>query len=153
MSELARTLERITDGLTGESQYLTDIDSVILVRADQEKPPSHLLAKPALCVVAQGDKWTSFGSQRYRYGAGRALLVNVEMPSVGRVVQASADKPFLGIIIALDPYRLKATLKSLSALPSSVKAGANTSGAIVTAIDSGPLAQCILRLVQLLETP
>lgn len=166
-SELARTLKRITDALPGESPYLTAINGVILVRADQEKPPAHLLAKPALCVVAQGTKWTSFGDQRHRYGAGQALLVNVEMPSVGRVVQASADCPFLGVIIELDPYRVKATLESLAAPPGDTAAAGNGSsvalatgsaattatGAVVTAIDSGPLAQCILRLVQLLETP
>ena len=36
-----------------------------------------------------------FGDERHTYHAGEALVVTIEMPSVGRVFEASPDARFL----------------------------------------------------------
>src|SRR3954468_22384339 len=66
---------RYTDAHPGSNPLLTAIDGVAIVRSDHEKGPSHLIFRPALCVVVQGAKWSVFGDRRFDYRAGQALVV------------------------------------------------------------------------------
>lgn len=148
---LAETVKRYTDKQAGQvSPYATAIDGLMLLRSDHEKHPSHLIMKPALCVVAQGAKWTTFGDRRYQYGAGQALVVSVEMPALSRVVKASPDEPYLGIVIEFDLAAMRDVIACLDTPPKAE--GHFGRGVFVTDFE-GPLADCVLRMVRLLETP
>ncbi len=129
---------------------MTAIDGMAILRADHERPPSHLIFKPALCVVVQGAKWTTFGDRRFDYRAGQALVVSVEMPAVGRVTEASPDEPFLGLVLELDPSVMREVLEGLDAVPAS---GETLGHGVCVADFGGPLADCVLRMVRLLDTP
>jgi AraC-like DNA-binding protein len=150
IDEIASALEFYTDRQAGESPYFTDIEGLIILRSDQARMPSHIISKPALCVVAQGGKWTSFGENRFHYRAGQALVVSVEMPSVGRVTQATPDAPFLGAVIEFDPAMMRAVMEEGDMRPE--EGDGSQAGALVAEID-GPLAECILRLIRLLDRP
>ncbi|TMV46913.1 AraC family transcriptional regulator, partial [Thioclava sp. BHET1] len=67
------------DGYTrrqgGESPYFTEVEGLILLRADGIRPPSHIISRPALCLVVQGAKRTSFGDETHAYGPGEAMIV------------------------------------------------------------------------------
>ena len=99
---LLELVTRYTEEQSGNSPYSTPVEGLILLRAERERRPNPLIMKPALCVVVQGAKWTTFGDKRYDYRAGQALVVSVEMPAFSRVAQASAAKPYLGVIIEFD---------------------------------------------------
>lgn len=150
MEELARALRFYTDRQAGESPYVTDIEGLIILRSSHAKPPSHIISKPALCAVAQGAKWTSFGEKRFHYQAGQALVVGVEMPSVGRVVEASPNAPFLGAIIEFDPVIMRSVIEEADMRPEEDDCARR--GAVVADLN-GALADCVLRLVRLLDTP
>jgi AraC-like DNA-binding protein len=151
MSEpLAEALLRYTESQPGASPYQTAIDGLLILRADQPKPPSHRLAQPALCIVAQGAKWASFGGSQLLYRAGQALLVGVETPAIGRVVEASPDQPCLVLVVTLDLAIMRSVAESLPSVPE--PAGVPGRGVFVTDFQ-GPLADCALRLVRLLDTP
>ena len=150
-------LERLVDAVTrytkrqaGPGPFATPIDGVMILRSDHERRPNHMIFKPALCIVVQGAKWSIFGDQRFDYRAGQALLVSVEMPAIGRVAQASPSEPFLGLVIELDPAVLRDVVDGLDSVPRS--SGDLRGGVFVTDFD-GPLADCALRTVRLLETP
>jgi AraC-like DNA-binding protein len=146
---LLDAIKRYTESRGGASPWFTAIDDVVIMRADLPHR-SQVLFRPSLCVVAQGAKWSAFGGRRYEYGAGQALVVSVEMPAFSRVVQASADEPFLGIAIGLDPKVLGQVMEEL---PSPVRPSSGVArGVFVTHYD-GPLSDCVLRLVRLLDTP
>ncbi|MBJ7537119.1 AraC family transcriptional regulator [Marinomonas transparens] len=130
---------------------MTAIDGLILLRSDHAKPPSHIISRPALCVVAQGAKWTSFREERHGYRAGEALIVTVEMPSVGRVVEASPDQPFLGAVIEFDLEILSGLLEEMGALaPEQIRG--DQQGAFVIEMDRD-VTDCVLRMVRLLSDP
>ena len=74
---------------------MTAIDGLAILRSDHPKPPTHMISRPAMCIVAQGAKWATFGGNRLEYRAGQALVVGVETPSIGRVVEASPGEPCL----------------------------------------------------------
>ena len=148
---LIEGVKRYTDRQAGEqSPFLTAIDGVAILRADREKHPSHLIMKPALCVVVQGAKWTTFGDRRYDYRAGQALVVSVEMPAFSKVAQASPTEPFLAVVIQFDLAVMRDVMACLDKPPRPEDPLGR--GVFVTDFD-GPLADCVLRMVRLLDTP
>lgn len=58
--------------------------------------------KPVVCLVLQGAKETTIGDQSVRLRAGDALVVSHDLPVRSRITAASADEPYLAVIIALE---------------------------------------------------
>ncbi len=155
---LVEAVRRYTDAQSGASPFATAIQGLHILRSDHEKQPSYLIFKPALCIVVQGAKWAIFGTKggnkggenRFEYRAGQALVVSVEMPALGTVAEASPTEPYLGLIIEFDLGLMREVMDRLDALPElspEVK-----QGVFVTDFD-GPMADCALRMLRLLETP
>ena len=143
-------VRRHTRAGAAASPFVTPVAGLTLLRSDHEKLASHAIFKPALCVVAQGAKWTTFGGRRVDYRAGDALVVSVEMPAFSRIVEASPTEPFLGVVIEFDVTAMRDVLNALDD-PPQPSDGAGR-GVFVTGFD-GPLADCVLRMVRLLDTP
>ena len=105
---------------------------------------------PALCIVVQGAKWTMFGETRFDYHAGQALVVSVELPAFSTIVEASPSRPYLGVIIEFDLAIMREVMKSLDAL---AEGSEDVSRSVFVTEFDGPLLDCAVRLVRLLETP
>ena len=150
MDELAQALLRYSDSQAGGSPFETAIPAMGVLRSDHPKPPSHMISRPSLCIVAQGAKWATFGDTRLEYRAGQALLVGVETPSIGRVVEASPGEPCLVLVFELDLAIMQSVAEELDHPPE--PSGEPGRGVFVTDFQ-GPLADCALRLVRLLDTP
>ena len=148
--DLIDAIARQTDAQQGDGPTATAIGGLTLLRANQAQDHARIPLKPALCVVAQGAKVTSFGNKRLEYGAGQALVVGIEMPAITRVVEASPREPYLSAVIELDPAAMRAVLEGMDAPPTAV--GTEGHGVFVTHFD-GPLADCTLRAVRMLDTP
>lgn len=148
--ELVDAILRFTERQPGPPPYATPIDGLYVLRSDHPKPPTRRLAQPAMCVVVQGTKWATVGDHRVEYGAGQALVVGVETPSLGRVVEATPDKPCLVLVFPLDLAIMRSVIEGMDTPPQ--VAGYLGRSIFVTDFD-GPLAECALRLVRLLDTP
>ncbi|MFP3603785.1 AraC family transcriptional regulator N-terminal domain-containing protein [Paraburkholderia sp. SIMBA_053] len=149
-SRLATALLRYTDRCPGESPYATPLEGVFILRSDQPRPPTLRSASPALCIVAQGAKWASFGGAQLEYRAGQALVIGVQTPSRGQVFEASPDKPCLVLLLQLDLAAIRTVANEMGSAP--VPSGDASRGVFVANFD-GPLADCALRVVRLLDTP
>ncbi len=150
IEQLAEALLRYTDGQSGQSPFATPIETMIVMRSDHPKPPAHMISQPSMCIVAQGAKWGAFGDSRLEYRAGQALVIGVETPSVGRVFEASPGEPCLVLAFGLDLAIMRGVADELD--PPPMASGEAGRGVFVTDF-RGPLADCALRLVRLLETP
>ena len=147
---LVEAVKRYTDMQTEPSPFRTAVPGLTITRSDHLKHPTHIIFKPALCVVVQGSKWTTFGDQRFEYRAGQALVVSVEMPGLSRVTQASPTEPNLSIVLEFDLAVMGQVLERLEAPLQSVDDV--RCGVFVTHFD-GALSDCVLRMVRLLDTP
>ena len=67
---LLDAITRHTNARGGESLFTTVLAGLTLLRADRPKPPSYRVFKPALCIVVQGAKWTTFRNKRFDNRAG-----------------------------------------------------------------------------------
>ena len=149
-NRLATALLRYADRYPGTSPCATPLEGVFILRSDQPKPPTLRTASPALCIVAQGAKWASFGGERLEYREGQALVVGVQTPSRGRVFEASPNKPCLVLLLQLDLAMIRTVANEMTSAP--VPSGDPGRGVFVASFD-GPLADCALRVVRLLDTP
>ena len=61
-----------------------------------------LVYEPCLCIIAQGSKEVILAEDSFRLDPAQFLLVSVDLPVDARILEASADKPYLGLRIALD---------------------------------------------------
>ncbi len=108
------------------------------------------VVEPSLCVVAQGSKEFLLGGSRYRYDPLHYLLVTVDLPYVGQVLEASKDHPFLSLRLDLAPSLVGEVM---------VEAGHSSPGdhADERAITVSPvdvyLLDTMVRLARLLDTP
>ena len=66
----------------------------------------HAMARPALCIVAQGAKIVLLGQEVYEYDASRMLVFSVDLPVAGQVTRASLSEPYLGFKLDLDPQKI-----------------------------------------------
>jgi len=150
LEQLTDALRRFTESRKDQGPYMTAIEGMGILRSDNPKPPMHMITRPAICIVAQGGKWASFGRNRLHYRAGQALVVGVETLSIGRVFEASPEIPCLVLAMEFDLAVLREVAQSLDRLPD--LRGRPGSGVLVADI-RGPIADCALRLVRLLDTP
>ncbi|GJG86322.1 AraC family transcriptional regulator [Gemmatimonadetes bacterium T265] len=159
---LADAVRRYTDARGGSGTFATAVDGLTLHRADHERRPAYRVFKPALCVVAQGAKTAVIGERQLEYRAGQALVASVEVPGVGRVAEASPGAPYLGVIVELDLAAIREVLESLTSPPGPAGGARDDArdasrddaraGVVVVNVEK-PLADGVLRLVRLLDTP
>ena len=109
MRELDRLRELIARH-AGEGLTPTALPGVSVLRATATTEPLGDVAEPTLAVIAQGIKETELGGRSLRYGPGQFLLVPVELPVVGHIVQASPAEPLLAFVLSLRPEKIAALL-------------------------------------------
>ena len=68
------------------------------------------IAEPSLALVVEGRKRTVSGDRVFDYAAGEFLITQLDLPVIGQVTTASAERPFLGIGLRLEPSQIAAML-------------------------------------------
>ncbi|MEG3910924.1 AraC family transcriptional regulator [Microcoleus sp. w2-18bC1] len=110
----------------------------------------HSVSIPAFCAIAQGCKEVLLGCDRYQYDPMHYLLGTVELPIASRILEATQEKPYLGLRFDLDPTLVGSAMIE-AGYPSAQR------GASVKAIDVSPLdanlLDAVVRLVRLLDSP
>ena len=150
MDTLLEAVTRFTEAQGGVSPFTTAIKELSILRVDHEQTPLHRIFKPALCLTVQGAKWTMFGDRRFEYWAGQALVVNVELPALSQVTEASPSEPYLAVVLEFDLALMREVLEGLETPPT---VDGDVGQGVFTTDVKGPLADCVLRLMRLLETP
>lgn len=111
---------------------------------------AYAVAKPSLCVIAQGAKDILLGGDRFRYDAANYLITTMELPLAGELATASPRRPYLSLRLELDPTVVTSVMVESGRIePSS--AGAERAIGVST-LDAA-LRDAVLRLVRLVETP
>ncbi len=106
------------------------------------------VVEPSLCVVAQGSKEFLLGESRYRYDPLHYLLVTVDLPNVGQVLEASQERPFLSLRLELAPALVRSVM--LEAGHSSPPGPAEVRAISVSPLDTN-LLDAVVRLTRLLD--
>ncbi|MDH2435507.1 AraC family transcriptional regulator [Pokkaliibacter sp. MBI-7] len=145
--ELAGMLTRFcaSDGL-----YDTAIPRLGLARLSAPTEPRFGLHEPALCLIVQGAKKATLGKETYIYDPAHYLVVSVDVPVFGHVIQASAEEPYLGIRLDLDVKGLSDMMLDLNIRQD---ATLRCDRAMNINLVTPRLLDAMIRLVSLLDSP
>lgn len=106
MDRVAQLSTLIDRHVVGTGICSTAMPRVSLIRADAPSTPTPAVYEASLCIIAQGSKRVSIGEHSVVYDAAHYLLVSVDLPLVGHVLDASPERPYLCCKIDLDAAML-----------------------------------------------
>ncbi|MFH1517075.1 MAG: AraC family transcriptional regulator [Pseudomonadota bacterium] len=100
-------LARSVDHFAGEHAETvkgreTGIAGLFVHRQTRPSPFEATVYNPVICLNLQGRKEVSCGDRALAFGTGQSLIVSHDVPVMARVTEASAQYPYLAIIVALD---------------------------------------------------
>lgn len=145
--ELAALISRYA---TEDGRTHTEIPRLDLIRASHPTESVHTVHEPSLCIVVQGKKEVFLDEQVYPYDRDQYLIVSVDLPLVGQVVEATPRKPYLGFRLGLDVSVLGELLVETGL--DSGNGGRSSPGLVLAPADLEVLGAAS-RLLQLLDTP
>ena len=89
-----------------DGDFATAIPAVRLYRRSLPSEAVPCIYGLGLTVAAQGRKRLMLGGEAIDYGAGQALLTTIDVPVLSHIREASAARPYLGLLLALDAAML-----------------------------------------------
>ena len=151
LTELGRLVRKHApeDGL-----YQSALHHLVIFKESQSQGRTSWVYEPALIIAAQGRKNVYLDETRYEYSAGSFLALFMPMAVECEVLEASEEKPLLGIGIRLDRHRLaKLLLKMDSVEQTPIKPGIMRTSGIFSAPINDNLLDATIRLLKTLDDP
>jgi len=143
---LAITIARLTG--QGELQS-TAVPGLSLFRKTETSEPLTGMYEPSVCLIAQGAKKVTLGSDTYIYDSKHYLLSGLHLPVIAQVIEASPEAPYLGLRLSFN-YNDITKLMTESRLPSPKTD--KTEQGMSTGLLTAPLVNAFQRLIELLDT-
>ena len=148
LSELAALIDRFAQH---DGAHSTAIAGLRMFRSSLPSKLVPSVYEPALCLIAQGRKRVMLAENIYPYDRAHYLLVSVELPVFGQVIEATPAVPYLGMRLGIDPMEIS-VLMAEAGLPAMSSRAVEGHGLSVGCFDV-PLLDAVVRLLRLLETP
>ncbi len=128
----------------------TPIQGLTLHRWETPTEPTSYMLGPSICLIGQGRKQVVVGEESYIYDATNYLVTTVDLPVVAQIIEASSDKPYLGLTLELDLRVIAQFILGLEKVPS--RPQQDRLGIAVSKV-TGPLLDAFHRLIALLGQP
>lgn len=147
LDALGKSIARWTD--KGD-QPTTEIPGLSLHRRDKPTPPVSIMYEPRICVIAQGAKRVLLNDETYVYDPQHFLITSVDLPTVVQVINASPQKPYLGLVLRLDQREMSQLMVDSNLPPPRPQ---QSSRGMATGEVTLPLLTAFERLIDLLAEP
>jgi AraC-like DNA-binding protein len=145
--EIAKSIARWTDQ---EDHLETAIPGLSLYRREEPTQPTSGLYEPSICLVVQGAKRVVLGDDAYVYDAHHFLITSVDLPTVWQIIEASREKPCLGLVMKLDQREISQLMVDSHLPPPRAQ---QSSRGMAVGLVTLPLLTAFQRLLDLLAEP
>lgn len=133
------------------AQYQTvATNGIRLLMSEVPTEPFHCVSEPAFALIAQGTKRTVLGDKVFEYSAGQYLVVSVDLPIAGHVVNANTEEPYLAFGLLLKPATIATLLLETATIDRVV--AVEPSG-IAVSDASIELIEPVVRMLRVLDRP
>jgi len=147
LEALAASIARLIE----KSEHIeTAIPDLALYRREEPTQPTSGMSEPSICWVAQGAKRVVLGEDTYVYDAHHFLITSVDLPTVWQVIEASPEKPCLGLVLKLDQREISQLMVDSHLPPPRAQ---RSSRGMATGEVTLPLLRAFQRLLDLLDEP
>ena len=146
-ADLAEVIGRWT---VGKEDCLTPVQNLFFFRRELPTDPCACTVEPSVLFVVQGAKQLLIGEQSFAYNTGHFLLNSLDLPASSQVLEASPDRPCMGLMLRLD-LRVMADIITQSGMPPPRDRAPDGSTAIGTVTPA--VLEPVHRLLALLHEP
>jgi len=94
--------QRIAEWTEQREKYATAVPGLSLFRREEPTEPVSGIYEPSICLAVQGAKRVILGEDSYVYDAHHYLITSVHLPIIVQIIEASPDKPYLGLRLTFD---------------------------------------------------
>ena len=147
LEALGNSIAQLTDKA---ERFVTMIPGLSLFRREEATEPTGGIYEPSICLVAQGAKRVLLGDETYVYDAHHFLITSVDLPTVVQIIEASRQKPYLGLMLKIDWREISQLLVDSNLPPPRAR---ESSRGMATGEVTLPLVAAFGRLIDLLSEP
>lgn len=146
-AELAAVIDRWT---VGREDCPTPIPQLGFFRRENPSEPCACLLESSVVLVVQGAKQLLIGEEIYAHDSERFLLASLDLPASSQVIEASPERPCLGMSLRLDLRVMTELIALVGMAPPrhSIEDGGAVLGDVTAA-----MLEPFVRLVATLEEP
>lgn len=109
----------------------------------------HGFYQPCFCLIAQGAKTLTLGDETFRYDPAHYMICTVGLPMTAQIVEATPQRPYLGLRLTLDPTLVASVMIESGTPPR----GDGSSRAVDVSQLDEELLDATVRLVRLVKKP
>ena len=129
---------------------LPPVPGLRMIRTYAPGAPMRSMYRPLVCLVLQGAKQMTVGRHDQRlFKGGQSVILGIDAPVIGQIVEASRDEPYLAVAVELDM-----TIMQSVAIEIGTSAASNppdTTLFVETLDDT--ILNCAVRLMRLIDHP
>src|ERR1700722_8152435 len=81
----------------------TPIAGLTTIQVATRTELDYAIQRPLICLVLQGAKQVAVGDRIFALAGGDSLLITADVPTASRIVKASADAPYVSLVMDIDP--------------------------------------------------
>lgn len=144
---IAQTVARTA---TSEGEVATSVPHLLLFRREEVTQPCACLIEPSVVLVVQGTKQVLVGDVAYPYDVDHFLVTSLDLPATSQVIDASRERPCLGLVLKLDLQMIAELIAHGGITPPSER---NSDRGLSLGSVTVPLLEAFKRLVDLLGEP
>lgn len=127
----------------------TPVPGLRMMSVPRPSGAMHSVYQPLVCLVLQGEKHMTVGTQARSVKAGDSVLVTAHIPVSGRIVCASPAAPYVAVAVELDAALLREVATGLD--PDAFTTP--VAGSLFVENAQEAVLDCATRLVRLLDRP
>jgi len=98
----AELVNRLSRAITADGSVEV-FPGFVLNRRSTPTESSRGVYEPAFCFVAQGTKEAQLGDEIFTFDPQHYMIYTVDLPLIFRIANASAERPYVGFSLRLDP--------------------------------------------------
>lgn len=105
------------EGTPSDPAIVEPVEGMLLLRHTEPTSWTATVYDPVICLILQGRKETATRDRTLVLSAGESLVVSHDLPVVARITQAEPGRPYLAMIVSLDPALLRGLTDEVGAAP------------------------------------
>lgn len=97
-----RLVERVAQWAENHNSPVTAIPELTIFKQPEPTDTISFMHTPSVCLIVQGRKRVMLGEDAFIYDPQNYLITSVHLPTVVQVLEASPEKPYLGLTLEID---------------------------------------------------